>query len=205
MYGVGGERRLLEWEVPSLPGYAASKPVRIGNAASHQLQLDVYGELMDALHVARRGGLPAREADWAFQRTLINHLLEIWERPDAGIWEMRGPVQQFTFSKVMEWVAIDRGIRAAEQFGLGAPIERWKQARTAVHDAVCASGFNRELGTFVQTFDSTELDASLLLRPTTGFLPIDDERVRGTIDAVERNTAFNLALATKPAQQRAAS
>ncbi len=186
MYGVAGERRLFECELSWLPGYASSQPVRIGNAASRQLQLDVYGELMDALHQARRGGLAPRDSDWDLQCTLLNHLEQVWNQPDEGIWETRGPARQFTFSKVMVWVALDRGIRTAEHYGLEAPLENWKRLRRAVHEEVCARGFNRELGTFVQAFGSTELDASLLLLPTTGFLPIDDARVVGTIAAVER-------------------
>ena len=187
MYGVAGERRLNEYELPWLPGYQASSPVRVGNAASHQLQLDVYGELMDALYQARRGGLTPRETDWAFQRTLLEHVETVWTKCDEGIWETRGPSQQFTFSKVMAWVALDRGIRKAEEFGLDGPLSRWKAVRRAIHEEVCARGFDRDLGSFVQAFGTQELDASLLLLPTMGFLPATDARVTGTIQAIERH------------------
>ena len=187
MYGVAGERRLLEYELPWLPGYESSSPVRVGNAASHQLQLDVYGELLDALYQSRRGGLTPRETDWAFQRTLLEHVETVWVERDEGIWETRGPSQHFTFSKVMAWVALDRGIRTAEQFGLDGPLNRWKDVRRTIHEEVCARGFDRDLGSFVQAFGTQELDASLLLLPTMGFLPVSDPRVRGTIDAIERH------------------
>jgi len=186
MYGVAGERRLPETSLSWLPGYAGSKPVRIGNDAAHQLQLDVYGELMDALYQARRGGLTPRETDWAFQTALLDHLQTVWHEPDAGIWEMRGPAQQFTFSKVMAWVAFDRGVRTAEQFSLRAPVDRWRETRRTIHDTVCRFGFNQERRSFTQAFGSAELDASVLLLPTVGFLPVDDPRVRGTISAIER-------------------
>jgi GH15 family glucan-1,4-alpha-glucosidase len=187
MYGVAGERRLIEYEVPWLPGYAASAPVRIGNAASHQVQLDVYGELMDALYQATHGGLTPREADWAFQCTLLEHVERVWTSRDEGIWETRGGSRHFTFSKVMAWVALDRGIRKAEQFQLEGPIERWKQVRQTIHDEVCARAFNTAMGSFVHEFGGTELDASLLLMPTVGFLPPADARISGTIEAVERH------------------
>jgi GH15 family glucan-1,4-alpha-glucosidase len=186
MYGLGGERRLTEFDVPWLPGYEASRPVRVGNAAYAQLQLDVFGEVMDALHHARRGGLTTGEDDWAFQRALVQHLGQVWVRPDAGLWEVRGEPRHFTYSKVMAWVAVDRAIRALERFGLSGPLEHWRVLRRRIHDDVCANGFNNELGTFVQSYGSTQLDASLLLLPTTGFLPARDPRVRGTIEAVER-------------------
>jgi GH15 family glucan-1,4-alpha-glucosidase len=186
MYGLAGERRLTEYELPWLPGYEHSRPVRIGNAAHGQLQLDVYGEVMDALHQARRGALHPREADWAFQRALLEHLEAIWERPDEGIWEVRGGPRQFTHSKVMAWVALDRGIRAVEDFGLKGPAARWRALRQLIHDEVCTRGFDAELGSFVQSYGSKELDASLLLLPTMGFLPPTDSRIQGTIAAVER-------------------
>jgi GH15 family glucan-1,4-alpha-glucosidase len=173
--------------LPWLPGYEASTPVRIGNDAAHQLQLDVYGELMDALFHARRGGLTPRESDWAFQSSLLEHLEGVWEQPDAGIWEMRGPAQHFTFSKVMAWVAFDRGVRTAEQFELSAPLERWRRLRSRIHQEVCDCGFDPRRGTFTQAFGSNELDASLLLLPTVGFLPISDDRIRGTVAAIERD------------------
>ena len=186
MYGLGGERRLTEFELPWLPGYEGSLPVRVGNAADGQLQLDVFGEVMDALHQGRRGGLDPRDEDWAFQRALLDHLAEVWQQPDQGLWEMRGGPRHFTHSKVMAWVALDRGIRAVETAGLEGPVERWRARRRAIHDEVCTRGFDPSIGSFVQSYESKELDASLLLLPTTGFLPPDDPRMRGTIEAVER-------------------
>lgn len=186
MYGLAGERRLTEHELDWLPGYEGSRPVRIGNDAHDQLQLDVFGEVMDALHQARKGGLDGREDDVNFQRALLEHLESVWERADQGIWEVRGEPRHFTYSKVMAWVALDRGIRAAESFGLDGPIDRWRAIRSAIHDQVCARGFDAQKGSFVRSYGSKELDASLLLLPTTGFLPADDPRVRGTIEAVER-------------------
>ncbi len=185
MYGVAGERRLIEYELSWLPGYEGSRPVRVGNAASGQLQLDVYGELMDALHQGRRGGLPDSEDGWAFQVALLEHLESVWQEADEGIWETRGPSQHFTFSKVRAWVALDRGIRTAEQAGLSGPIDRWRKVRAQIHAEVCARGFDASRGTFTQAFGSGNVDASLLLVPTMGFLPITDARVRGTIAAVE--------------------
>ena len=186
MYGLAGERRLTEFEVPWLPGYEGSQPVRIGNAAHGQLQLDVFGEVMDILHQARLGGLATNDEDWEYQRTLLDHLRSVWTLPDRSIWEVRGEPRHFTYSKVMAWVAFDRGIRAVRRCGLEAPIEGWLAAQRAIHDEVCAHGFNRELNSFVQSYGSRELDASLLLLPTMGFLPASDPRVRGTIEAVER-------------------
>lgn len=185
LYGVAGERNLVEYELPWLAGYGGSKPVRVGNAASTQVQLDVFGELMDTFYQARRGGLTPRDSDWAFQRTLLQHLESVWQCPDEGIWEVRGPSQHFTFSKVMAWVALDRGIHTAELFGLEGPVERWKAVRASIHAEVCARGFNPELGSFVQAFGSQDLDASLLLLPTMGFLPVTDPRIIGTITAIE--------------------
>jgi GH15 family glucan-1,4-alpha-glucosidase len=186
MYGLAGERRLQEFEVPWLPGYERSRPVRIGNGAHVQLQLDVFGEVLDALHQARRGGLDHRSEDWAFQRALLQHLESVWSKPDEGIWEIRGEPRQFTHSKVMAWVALDRGIRAVEGSRLPGPLARWKQLRAAIHADVCARGFNTEIGSFVQSYDSTEVDASLLLIPTVGFLPASDVRIRGTVEAIEK-------------------
>jgi GH15 family glucan-1,4-alpha-glucosidase len=186
MYGLAGERRLTEYEVPWLPGYENSRPVRLGNAAHGQLQLDVFGEVMDALHQARGGALDSREADWAFQRALLAHLEKVWDEPDEGIWEVRGARRHFTHSKVMAWVALDRGVRAIETYGLAGPLDRWRQLRKSIHDDVCEQGFNREIGSFVQSYGSRELDASLLLLPTMGFLPASDPRIRGTIEAIER-------------------
>ena len=181
-----GERRLTEPEIPWLPGYEQSQPVRVGNAAHDQLQLDVFGEVMDALHQARRGTLHPREADWAFQRAVLEHLETVWDQPDEGIWEVRGGRRHFTHSKVMAWVALDRGIRAVQAFGLQGPVARWQALRQRIHDEVCRHGFDRQLGSFVQSFGSKELDASLLLLPTVGFLPASDPRIIATIEAVER-------------------
>jgi GH15 family glucan-1,4-alpha-glucosidase len=185
MYGIAGERNLPEIELPWLPGYAGSRPVRIGNAAHGQLQLDVFGEVMDALHQARCGGLQSRDADWAFQCALLAHLETIWDKADQGMWEVRGAPQHFTYSKVMAWVAIDRGIRNAETLNVDGPLDRWRALRARIHDDVCTRGFNRERNAFVQWYGSSQLDASLLLLPTTGFLPASDPRVRGTIAAIE--------------------
>ena len=186
LYGVAGERRITEWEVKWLPGYEGSKPVRIGNAAHDQLQIDIYGEVMDALHQARRGGLVATESAWALQRALINHLENIWREPDEGIWEVRSGRMHFTFSKVMAWVAFDRGIKGIEEFGLEGPVDRWRAERERIHEDVCANGFDRDIGSFVQTYGSAKLDASLLLLPTVGFLPVSDPRIRGTVELIER-------------------
>lgn len=186
MYGLAGERRLMEWEADWLPGYEGARPVRIGNAASSQLQLDVYGELMDALHQARRGGLGGNEAGWELQRSLLAHLETVWDQPDEGIWETRGGRQPFTFSKVMAWVAVDRAIKSAEQFAMDGPVGRWKDLRRRIHQDVCANGYDRELGSFVQSYGSKLVDASLLLLPVVGFLPAHDPRIAGTVAAVER-------------------
>jgi GH15 family glucan-1,4-alpha-glucosidase len=186
MYGLAGERRLTEYELDWLPGYDASLPVRIGNAAHGQVQLDVFGEVMDALHQARRGGLDSRKEDWGFQRAVLEHLESIWTTADHGIWEVRSAARHFTFSKVMAWVAFDRGIRAIETSGLDGPLDRWRAARDAIHHDVCTRGYDSSLGSFVRAYGSTELDASLLLLPTTGFLPVTDPRIQGTIAAIER-------------------
>ena len=186
MYGLSGERMLREWEVPWLPGYEQSAPVRVGNAASTQLQLDVYGEVMDALYQARIAGLSESHEGWSLQVALANHVGSIWREPDHGLWEVRGPRQHFTHSKVMAWVAIDRAIRSVERFGLEGPLESWRRLRQEIHDDVCQHGYDASLGSFVQAYGSPLLDASLLLMPLVGFLPADDPRVRGTIACVER-------------------
>ena len=186
MYGIAGERRLTEWEVRWLPGYDKSSPVRIGNAAHSQLQLDVYGELMDALHHARQRGITASEVGWALQLSVLEHLEEVWPKMDKGIWEVRGHARHFTFSKIMAWVAFDRAIKSAEAFNLDGPLERWRQQCRKIHDDVCRRGFDPELGSFVRSYESKELDASLLLLPTVGFLPPTDPRVHGTVEAIER-------------------
>ena len=187
MYGIAGERRLPEWEIGWLPGYHDSRPVRVGNAAAPQLQIDVFGEVMDALHQARHGGLQVGPEAWAMQQALIEHLETVWEEPDEGIWEVRGGRQQFTHSKVMAWVALDRTIRSAEQFGLPGPLRRWRRLRAQIHRDVCERGFNPEVGAFVQSYGSDVLDASLLLLPLVGFLPAHDPRVSGTVDAIRRD------------------
>jgi GH15 family glucan-1,4-alpha-glucosidase len=186
VYGLSGERQLIEWEVPWLPGYRGAGPVRIGNAAADQLQLDVFGELVDATYQARKHFLAPVASAWAQQQTLIEHLEDIWELPDQGIWEVRGGRRQFTFSKVMAWVALDRSVRDAERFKLDAPLDRWRQVRDRVHATICKCGFDGRRNTFTQSFGSSELDASLLLMPMVGFLPPDDPRIRGTVAAIER-------------------
>jgi len=191
MYGLSGERQLTEWEVPWLPGYQGAAPVRIGNAASVQLQLDVYGELMDAIYQARKGALAPVEAAWPQQLTLIEHLEQIWDQPDDGIWEVRGGRRHFTLSKIMAWVALDRTVRDAERFKLQAPLERWRRVRDHMHATICELGFDTSRNTFTQSFGSSELDASLLLMPLVGFLPPEDPRVRGTIAAIERELSVD--------------
>lgn len=186
MYGIAGERRLTEWEVPWLPGYENSSPVRVGNAASRQLQLDVWGELCDALYVARCGGIEPLNAGWDVQVSALQHLEQIWREPDDGVWEVRGGRRNFTHSKVMAWVAFDRAIKDAEKLGLDAPVPRWREIRDQIHRAVCEQGFSRKKNSFTQSFGSEELDASLLLIPQVEFLPVEDPRVAGTIAAVER-------------------
>jgi GH15 family glucan-1,4-alpha-glucosidase len=186
MYGLAGEHHLREWEVPWLPGYEGSLPVRVGNAAYDQLQLDVYGEVMDTLLQARLGGLSPSAEAWRLQRALVAHLESIWDRPDHGLWEVRAGPQHFTHSKVMAWVAVDRAIKSAEQFGLDGPLDHWRALRQCIHEEVCRNGFNHELGAFVQSYGSKYLDASLLLMPIVGFLPPSDPRVQGTVKAIER-------------------
>jgi GH15 family glucan-1,4-alpha-glucosidase len=186
MYGIAGERRLTEWEVPWLPGYEGSAPVRIGNAAHGQLQLDVFGEVMDALHQARCNGIAASESGWALQQAFLAHLERVWTEPDEGIWELRGGRRHFTYSKVMAWVAFDRAIKSAQEFALAGPLDRWREIAAAIHADVCRRGFDPELGSFVQSYEGKELDASLLLLPQVGFLAPDDPRVGGTVRAIER-------------------
>ena len=186
MYGLGGERLLREWEIPWLPGYEDSKPVRVGNAAHEQLQLDVYGEVMDALHQARLGNIPESAEAWALERALVKQLEQIWEQPDQGIWETRGAPQHFTHSKVMAWVAVDRVVKSVEQFHLDGPIDQWRALRDRIHADICAKAFNADLNAFVQAYGSTLVDASVLLIPLVGFLPATDPRVRGTVEAIEK-------------------
>jgi GH15 family glucan-1,4-alpha-glucosidase len=187
MYGLLGERRLTEWEIPWLPGYEGSKPVRIGNAAATQLQLDIFGEVMDAFHQGRHGKLAVDEVAWAVQRALLDHLETIWDQPDEGIWEIRSGRQQYTYSRMMTWVAFDRAIKGAEDFGLEGPIERWRALRGRIHEEICHHAFDPKIGAFVQSYGSKNLDASLLLIPAVGFLPPDDPRVRSTIVAIEQH------------------
>ncbi len=185
MYAIDGERRLTELELPWLPGYQGAKPVRIGNAASNQLQLDVYGEVMDVFYQGRKGGMGALDID--LQRALLDHLAEIWREPDEGIWEVRGGRQHFTYSKVMAWVAFDRAIKLNEEFGIGSPLDRWKAIRREIHDDVCQKAFNSDVGAFTQYYGAEVLDASVLLMPLVGFLPATDPRVRSTVAAIERH------------------
>jgi GH15 family glucan-1,4-alpha-glucosidase len=191
MYGIAGERRLAEWIVDWLPGYEKSAPVRIGNAAHTQLQLDMFGEIMDVHHQARRGGLTTNDSGWDAQVKFLEHLTRIWRKPDQGIWEMRGPAQHFTYSKAMAWVAFDRSIKSAESFGLEGPLDDWRRLRDEICDDVCTRGYNDKLGTFVQAYGSDQLDASLLLLPCVGFLPVDDPRIAGTVAAIERTLVRN--------------
>lgn len=185
MYGVAGERRLPELELDWLPGYEGSVPVRVGNAASRQFQLDVFGELMEAIDLARAHGVAATGAIWDLQRALLEFVEDHWDQPDQGIWELRGPPQPLVYSRVMAWVAMDRGVQAVEKYGLEGPVERWRQVRDTIREQVCSQGFNQEMGSFTQAYGSTELDASLLMIPLVGFLPIDDPRVVGTVEAVQ--------------------
>jgi len=186
MYGIAGERRLPEFEVEWLPGYQGAKPVRIGNNAAGQLQLDVYGEVMNALHLARVGGLQADDTAWNVQCEMLEHLETIWQQPDEGIWETRGGRQHFTFSKVMAWVAFDRAIRSAEKFNLPGPLEHWREIREEIHAQVCEKSWNPALNAFTQVYGGDELDASVLLLAQVGFLPPSDPRVIGTVAATEK-------------------
>lgn len=186
MYGIWGQRRLLEWEAGWLDGYEGARPVRVGNAAHAQLQLDVYGELIDAFHQSRMAKLKLDdETTWALECAVLNHLAEVWDRPDHGIWERRGQPRHYVFSKVMTWVAFDRGIKSAETFGFKAPLLHWRTLREAIHRDVCDRGFDMEENAFVESYGSKLLDASVLLLPAVGFLPPSDPRIRGTIAAVE--------------------
>ena len=187
IYSVTGERRLEEMELGWLPGYAGSTPVRIGNVATRQFQLDVYGEVMDTLHLARAAGLQPEPHAWEIQRALLDFLSANWGQPDEGIWEVRGPRRQFTHSKVMAWVAFDRAIKDVERFGLDGPVDAWRRTRDAIHSQVCKEGFSDRRNSFVQYYGSEEVDASLLLIPLVGFLPARDARVRATIDAVRED------------------
>ncbi len=186
MYGLRGERQLVEWDADWLPGYEKSRPVRIGNAASSQVQLDIYGEMLDCFFHAQRSMAVHGEDDFRVLALLLEHLEKIWRDPDEGIWETRGGPQQFTHSKMMAWVAFDRAVKLAEQLQYEAPLERWSAVRDAIHAEICANAFNAEKGCFVQSYGSDELDAALLLMPQVGFLPGNDPRVKGTVEAIER-------------------
>ena len=186
MYGPAGERRLDEWEADWLPGYEGSSPVRIGNAAAGQFQLDVFGEVMSALYEAARAGGAMEQPAWALQRSLMNYLESGWRDPDDGIWEVRGPRRHFTHSKVMAWVAMDRAVKMVEECSVDGPVDQWRATRAEIHDQVCDEGFSTTKGSFTQYYGSDQLDASLLMIPLVGFLPAHDPRVRGTIEAVER-------------------
>ena len=191
LYGVDGQRRLMEIELGWLPGYDGAAPVRIGNAASEQFQLDVYGEVMDMLHLARSVGLQPEPHVWQIQKALVDFVAAHWREPDEGIWEIRGPRRHFTHSKMMAWVAVDRAVKAVERFGLKGPVDDWRRLRDEIHAQVCTSGFDARRGCFVQHYGSTDLDASLLLMPLVGFLPPEDERVRATIDAIRRELVYD--------------
>jgi GH15 family glucan-1,4-alpha-glucosidase len=187
MYGIWGQRRLLEWEATWLDGYEGAQPVRVGNAAHAQLQLDVYGELIDAFHQSRMAKLKLDDESWALECAVLKHLAEVWDQPDHGIWERRGEPKHYVFSKVMTWVAFDRGIKSAETFGFKAPLLHWRTLRDAIHRDVCNRGFDAEENAFVESYGSKLLDASVLLLPAVGFLEASDPRIRGTIAAMEKH------------------
>lgn len=191
VYGLAGERQLTEMELPWLPGYTNSRPVRIGNAASEQLQLDIYGEISAALHQARKGNLPRNEQEVELQWQLMEHLEKIWREPDEGIWEVRGPRRHFTHSKVMAWLAFDRAVQSCEQFGLEGPVDRWRAVSREIHEDVCRKAYDPEMGSFVQYYGAKELDASLLFLAKSHFLPADDPRIVGTVQAIERELLRN--------------
>lgn len=186
MYGIFGQHRLIEWEADWLPGYEGARPVRIGNAAHVQLQLDVYGELLDVFHQSRMAKLKLDDSSWAMECTILKHLVKIWDQPDSGIWELRGVGKHYVSSKVMTWVAFDRAIKSAEKFGFKAPLHEWRALRRQIHQEVCDKGFDREQNAFVEFYGAKVLDASILLLPSVGFLPPTDPRVIGTLAAVEK-------------------
>jgi GH15 family glucan-1,4-alpha-glucosidase len=186
MYGLKGERQLVEWEASWLPGYENSRPVRIGNAASTQVQLDIYGEVMNCFYQAHRSMGRHTADDFRALQQLLTQLETIWQQPDAGIWEVRGEAQHFTYSKMMAWVAFDRAVRLADQLHYEAPIEHWKEIRDTIHAEICAKAFDEEKNSFMQAYDSDQVDASLLLMPVVGFLPGSDPRIKGTVEEIER-------------------
>jgi GH15 family glucan-1,4-alpha-glucosidase len=186
MYGLAGERRLTEWTIDWLPGYQGSRPVRVGNLAAEQFQLDVYGEVIDTLYQAARTGLAANEWSWQLQQNVLKFLETAWQQPDEGLWEVRGPRRHFTHSKIMAWVAFDRAVKSVESFGWPGPVDRWRAQRDAIHEEVCRRGYDAAANTFVQSYDARDLDASLLMIPLVGFLPPADPRVVGTVAAIER-------------------
>jgi GH15 family glucan-1,4-alpha-glucosidase len=191
MYGLAGERRLPELELDWLPGFEASRPVRIGNAAHGQTQIDVYGELMDAIFHARRMGMKPDETVWDLQKLLLERLEGKWTKPDHGLWEVRGAPRHFTHSRLMTWVAFDRAVKCVEQWALEGPTDHWRELRHQVRTEIEERGFDPERNTFTQSYDSSALDAALLLIPQVGFLPPSDDRVLGTIDAVERELSID--------------
>jgi GH15 family glucan-1,4-alpha-glucosidase len=186
MYGLKGERQLVEWEADWLPGYEGSRPVRIGNAAAGQVQLDIYGEMLNSFYHAQKSMAVHGEDDFRVLALLLEHLEKIWREPDEGIWETRGGPQQFTYSKMMAWVAFDRAVKLAEQLKYKAPLEKWRNIRDSIHAEICDRAFNAQKNSFVQYYGSDQLDAALLLMPQVGFLPCNDPRIKGTIEAVER-------------------
>jgi GH15 family glucan-1,4-alpha-glucosidase len=187
MYGLAGERRLTEVELPWLPGYEGSSPVRIGNGAHHQFQLDVFGEVLDCLHLGRHFGLGEGLGSWRIERELLDRMEAVWPEPDQGIWEVRGPTRHFTHSKLMAWVAFDRAVKDVERFGQDGPVDRWRHLRDELHREICERGFDAERNTFVQSYGSHEVDAALLMMTEVGFLPPTDPRIIGTVAAIERD------------------
>jgi GH15 family glucan-1,4-alpha-glucosidase len=191
MYGVAGERRLPELELDWLAGYDRSRPVRIGNAAHQQLQIDVYGELMDAIYTARRVGMDHEKTIWDLQKLLLDNLEGKWSRPDHGLWEVRGAAREFTHSRLMSWVAFDRAVKCVEQWGFDGPADHWRQLRHEIRQEIEERGYDPERGTFTQSYGSEALDAALLLIPQVGFLPPTDPRVIGTVDAIRRELSID--------------
>jgi GH15 family glucan-1,4-alpha-glucosidase len=186
LYGIAGERLLPEFEIHWLAGYESSAPVRVGNAAATQFQLDVYGEVMDTIHVGVRAGLAPSADVWSLQRELVSFVESHWDEPDEGLWEVRGPRQHFTHSRIMAWVTVDRAVKCVERFGLKGPAVKWRAIRDEIRRQVCERGFDSSRGAFVQSFGSKLLDASLLMIPLVGFLPATDPRVIGTVEAIGR-------------------